>query len=410
MVMKWIAVYLVTVAMLGELCNARFVRSKPGYNPNRVQKPANTPQVQEAKTAQEPMVQSKVPVEAPLRWTYPLDPVEKPKPNVPFVQRTPVDMVMVAVECREKDIRVDVKTALFGGGQLNNPSELTLGSCIAVGFDNAAQVLIFESELQECGSSLRMNADYLIYSYILNYNPQTIGGTPVIRTTGAAILVECHYPRKHNVSSNPLDPLWNPFSAIKVSNELLYFTLVLKTDDWMYDRPSYQYFLGDMINIEATVKQFMHVPLRVYVDSCIATLQPNSRPEYKFIENFGCLVDAKLTGSTSTFLPRLVDNALKFQLEAFMFHGATSGLLYITCNLKATSVAFPIDEQHRACSFKNGWKEASGVNRVCGSCDVGGTGPADPVRKGRDVSMVHEMVEWETVIHLDAIHVSQREA
>lgn len=61
------------------------------------------------------------------------------------------------------------------------------------------------------------------------------------------------------------------------------------TDDWQYERPSYLYYLGDMINMEASVKQFFHVPLRVFVDYCVATLAPesNSNPRYAFIENNG---------------------------------------------------------------------------------------------------------------------------
>lgn len=61
------------------------------------------------------------------------------------------------------------------------------------------------------------------------------------------------------------------------------------TDDWKNERPSHQYFLGQVINIEATVKQFFHVPLRVYVDTCVATLSADvtSTPSYAFIDNFG---------------------------------------------------------------------------------------------------------------------------
>ncbi|KAK1799355.1 hypothetical protein P4O66_007591 [Electrophorus voltai] len=66
-----------------------------------------------------------------------------------------------------------------------------------------------------------------------------------------------------------------------------------------------QYFLNDVINVEASVIQFYHVPLRVYVDSCVATVAPdvNAVPRYAFIEEYGCLIDAKLTGSQSHFLP-----------------------------------------------------------------------------------------------------------
>lgn len=35
--------------------------------------------------------------------------------------------------------------------------------------------------------------------------------------------------RKHNVSSLALDPLWIPFSTVKVAEEFLYFTMTLMT-------------------------------------------------------------------------------------------------------------------------------------------------------------------------------------
>ena len=59
--------------------------------------------------------------------------------------------------------------------------------------------------------------------------------------------------------------------------------------DWTSERPSNQYYLGELINIEASVLQFNHVPLRVLVDSCVATPVPdlNAIPRYSFIENYG---------------------------------------------------------------------------------------------------------------------------
>ncbi|KAG7251847.1 hypothetical protein CRUP_008152, partial [Coryphaenoides rupestris] len=318
MIMKWTLVYLVTVAMLCQLCNAQ-------YNPKYNQQPKYTPP--DTKFL-DTVVQTKDQPERPIQWQFPEDPKPEPKPQVPFVQHSPVPAVTVAVECREKDARVEVKRDMFGTGQLVNPGDLTLGSCLAVGEDSAAQVLIFESDLHECDSRLMMTADSLIYSFMLNYNPRQLGPSPVVRTSGAAIVVECHYPRNHNVSSPPLDPHWIPFAATKISSELLYFDMVLKTDDWLYERPVYQYFLGDMINIEVTVRQYLHTPLRVFVESCMATAEPdlNSNPRYNFIDNYGCLVDAKLTGSSSKFMPRPAEHTLQFQLEAFRFQASTSGL------------------------------------------------------------------------------------
>lgn len=49
------------------------------------------------------------------------------------------------------------------------------------------------------------------------------------------------------------------------------------------------YFLSDVMHIEAAVLQGHHVPLRVYVDSCVATAgpDPGSQPAFTFINNHG---------------------------------------------------------------------------------------------------------------------------
>ncbi len=64
---------------------------------------------------------------------------------------------------------------------------------------------------------------------------------------------------------------------------------VVFSDDWRFERPSKQYFLGDLINLEASVLSYSHVPIRVFVDSCVATMVPDvtSVPRYSFIENNG---------------------------------------------------------------------------------------------------------------------------
>lgn len=48
------------------------------------------------------------------------------------------------------------------------------------------------------------------------------------------------------------------------------------------------YFLGEMVNIEASVDHH-HLPLRLYVDSCVATLSSDvaSYPRYPFIDHQG---------------------------------------------------------------------------------------------------------------------------
>ncbi|XP_069018627.1 zona pellucida sperm-binding protein 3-like [Embiotoca jacksoni] len=380
MVMKCTAVCLVALALLDSFCDAQHYKpASPQY-----QKPVPPVRQEPRKVPQDPY-QHKQTFEKPLTWTYPEDPRSEPQPDVQFEMRHPVPAATVAVECKERDVHVEVKKDMFGSGQFINPADLTLGACGVVAEDGNAQVLIFASALHGCGSSLMMTEDSLIYMFTLNYNPQPMGGSPIVRTSKAAVVVECHYPRKHNVSSLPLDPLWVPFSAVKMAEEFLYFTLTLMTDDWLHQRPSYQYFLGDMINIEATIKQYSHVPLRVYVDNCVATLTYDtpSSPRYAFIANHGCFLDARITGCASKFMARTVDNKLQFQLEAFRFQGSDSGLLYITCQLKATSAAYSIDSEHRACSYIGGWREASGADLACNSCEISGLpAPGSPTGTG----------------------------
>ncbi|KAF4116103.1 zona pellucida sperm-binding protein 3-like [Onychostoma macrolepis] len=319
-------------------------------------------------------VQSKVllgPV-AKLTWRFPSLPEEPQKPDIPFELRRPVPANSVAAQCGENSIHVEVMEDFFGTGKPLRSSALTLGGCTATE-DPSAQVFIFESELHGCGSVVTVTEDELVYTFKLLYTPQEVSyGVPIVRSRSAVVGIECHYSRKHNVSSDSLVPAWIPYAATKIAEEVFVFSLQLMTDDWRFERPSKQYFLGDIINLEASVHSYSHVPIRVFVDSCIATTVPDvtSVPRYSFIENNGCLVDAKLTGSRSHFMPRTQGDKLQFQLEAFRFLPPNSGPVYITCMVKvAVATPTPSPEQ-KACSFSaNGWVSADDSDQVCGCCD-----------------------------------------
>uniref|UniRef100_A0A671M838 Zona pellucida sperm-binding protein 3 n=1 Tax=Sinocyclocheilus anshuiensis TaxID=1608454 RepID=A0A671M838_9TELE len=307
----------------------------------------------------------------PLDWRFPIVPEVQSELAVDFQLRQPVTPSSVAVQCGENWVLVEVKKDLFSNGQLIQPSGLSMGSCPVVGEDSAFRVLIFEYELQDCNSVLMMTEDELVYTFALTYTPEALAGTPITRTNGAVVGVQCHYQRFYNVNSNALRPAWVPFSSTEVGEEVLLFTLKLMMDDWSYQRPSNLYFLGDVINIEASGKVYNHVPLRVFVDRCVATQVPdvNAVPRYSFIENHGCLVDAKATASSSRFMPRTQEDKIRFQLEAFMFQGGSSPSIYITCIVKATLASAPSDALHKSCSFSNGWLAADGNHQACGCCD-----------------------------------------
>lgn len=61
------------------------------------------------------------------------------------------------------------------------------------------------------------------------------------------------------------------------------------SDDWMSERGSYVFFVGDPIYFEASIVMGHHMPLRVYVDHCVATATPDTEasPRYDFIEHNG---------------------------------------------------------------------------------------------------------------------------
>uniref|UniRef100_A0A1A8KVH5 Zona pellucida sperm-binding protein 3 n=1 Tax=Nothobranchius kuhntae TaxID=321403 RepID=A0A1A8KVH5_NOTKU len=309
----------------------------------------------------------------PLSWRYPEPPAEE-EPRFPpdFELRTPKPVESIAAICGENSVHVEAKKDLLGTGRPVLSSDVTLGGCPAVGEDPNAQVLIFESELHGCGSQLTMSDDTFTYEFMLHYSPSPLGSSPIIRGREVSVSIQCHYLRKHDVSSGLLKPTWSPFGADKYSEESLYFSLRLMTDDWQQRRPSAQFLLGDMMKFEASVKQFHHSPLRVIVDSCVANVVPNvdTVPRYTFLGNSGCLYDSQLTGSSSRFLPRSQDDKVQFEVEAFSFEQDNSGMLHITCSLRAIAAASAFSNTNKDCSFADGrWKDARGNHHFCSCCD-----------------------------------------
>ncbi|KAK5891212.1 hypothetical protein CgunFtcFv8_018489 [Champsocephalus gunnari] len=307
-------------------------------------------------------------------------------------QRTPVPANSIAVRCGEGEVTVEVKQNFLGNGQLIRPSDLTLGGCAAV--DAAHHILHFQAELQDCGSTVTITEVALIYSFYLLYSPTPISNTLILKTNPAEVVIECHYRRRHRVSSAAVRPTWTLFSGAMLAEQQLHLSLSLMTEDWQSQRPSSVHFLSDIMHIEAAVLQGYHVPLRVYVDSCVATTtpDPNSEPSYPFISNHGCLSDIEPAGSTAYFMQRSQEDKLHFQLEAFQLDHSNS--LYITCRMKATKVSVPIDSQHKACSYlteADRWMASGGDNKVCDCCESG----CSEARWKRSLAADAELVQWE---------------
>ncbi|KAG2465346.1 ZP3 protein, partial [Polypterus senegalus] len=128
----------------------------------------------------------------------------------------------------------------------------------------------------------------IVYTFTLDYNPSPIDGLPIVRTNPAVVQIECQYNRLHNVNSNALNPTWVPYTSTISAEDILGFSLVIMSSDWSGPSPSNTFFLGDLINLQASVDSTNHEPLCVFVDSCVATPGSNaSAPAYTFIGNNG---------------------------------------------------------------------------------------------------------------------------
>ncbi|NXA33136.1 ZP3 protein, partial [Eudromia elegans] len=290
----------------------------------------------------------------------------------------------VAVQCQEAQMVVTVHRDLFGTGRLINAADLTLGpaACKHSSLNAALNTVTFAAGLHECGSIVQVTPDSLIYRTLINYDPSPASNPVIIRTNPAVIPIECVYPRRENVSSNAIKPTWAPFSSTLAAEERLVFSLRLMNEDWSAERPFTGFQLGDILNIQAEVSTENHVPLRLFVDSCVAALSPDSdsSPHYSIIDFNGCLVDGRSDDTSSAFItPRPREDMIRFRIDVFRFAGDTRNLIYITCHLKVTPADQAPDPLNKACSFnkaRNIWVPLEGSGDICGCCESGSCEPA----------------------------------
>ncbi|XP_014166312.1 LOW QUALITY PROTEIN: zona pellucida sperm-binding protein 3-like [Geospiza fortis] len=109
--------------------------------------------------------------------------------------------------------------------------------------------------------------DSLIYRTLLSYDPSPGSNPAIVRSDPAVIPIECHYPRRDNVSSGSIRPTWAPFNSALASQEKLLFSLRLMNEDWSAERDLSAFRLGDVLNIQAEVGAHSHVPPRVFGDA-----------------------------------------------------------------------------------------------------------------------------------------------
>ncbi|XP_068605905.1 zona pellucida sperm-binding protein 3-like [Brachionichthys hirsutus] len=294
-----------------------------------------------------------------------------PKRTLNAPAEAPEQMNAVHVSCNPHSMEIAIKADLFGVGAPVDGDELNLGvelSDVCRATASSADEYKIVAGLVDCGTRHWMTKDSLVYTNLLIYAP-VASPDGLIRMDRAVIPIECHYQRKYNLSSSSLVPSWVPFMSTQAAEETLAFGLSVKTNDWLYERRSNVFRLGERIAVEASIRTGRHTGLRVFLSSCVATLDPDveSVPGYVFVKN-GCLVDSRFPDSRSHFVSRTQDDKLRLVVDAFRFNNDDRGELYVACLLTAVPVN-DAQAPNKACTFINGrWRSADGNDYLCGQC------------------------------------------
>ncbi|KAJ8266102.1 hypothetical protein GJAV_G00125880 [Gymnothorax javanicus] len=283
----------------------------------------------------------------------------------------------ISLFCDEQNLTLFVKADLHNNGIRVSSEELLLGQDLSAGpacraFPINDIEYVIEASLHECGTLLAVEEDSLIYHNVLSVLPRPTS-SGIIRTSSAIIPIACHYQRRHFVSSDAIHPSWDPFASTTAAMELLDFSLTLMAGDGRTKSSSKKFVLGELLRFEASVTLSSHIPLRIFLDTCYATMDPNmnSEPRYAFIQNHGCLSDATDKGSHARFMPRSSDEQLQVEMDAFMFsQGFPESEMYISCQLKVTAASQMPNAMNKACSYSDGrWRSVDGDDSVCRCCD-----------------------------------------
>nr|AGY31288.1 zona pellucida glycoprotein ZP3 [Eospalax fontanierii] len=307
----------------------------------------------------------------------------------------PRSSLPVEVECLEAKLVVTVSRDLFGTGKLVQPTDLSLGptGCRPL-VSKDTDTVMFEAALHECGSSLQVTEDALVYSTFMLHDPRPVGGLSILRTNRVEVPIQCRYPRQGNASSHAVLPTWVPFSTTVSSEERLIFSLRLMEENWSTEKTSPTFHLGEVAHLQAEVRTGSHPPLQLFVDHCVATPTPdqNSWPYHILVDFHGCLVDG-ISESFSAFqAPRPQPETLQFTVDVFHFANSSGNMMYITCHLKVTPANQTPDQLNKACSFNktaNSWLPVEGTADICDCCNSGNCSIS-----GSSGSQTHGVSQW----------------
>ncbi|XP_054894376.1 zona pellucida sperm-binding protein 3-like [Poeciliopsis prolifica] len=272
----------------------------------------------------------------------------------------------VSVTCSPSDFVVRVKPTFYGLGA--EAQELTLGSdCRSNGISRPHGDLLFTYPLTACDGVRELPHDYLVYKYVLHYEPSPKRFPS--RAHQIDVNIECHYQRHHAVYQLAVQPTWQTVVLRKkLKGRPMEFQINLMDDSWRTPAKSQVYLLGQTVNIQVSAP---HLPpgLKLYTNSCYATPSSGSKSSLKYtlIDNFGCMLDSKHEPGSSQFVSR-TDKTLRFSLRTFQFTVDPDAEVSIFCKLFVTS-GEPGPAQ-KSCTYQDHrWRALTGEDSICECCD-----------------------------------------
>ncbi|NXA19150.1 ZP3 protein, partial [Ibidorhyncha struthersii] len=93
--------------------------------------------------------------------------------------------------------------------------------------------------------------------------------------------------RTGSISSGAVQPTWVPFGSTVAHRRRLRFALDAYDSTWSSRLHQPTYSLGELINIQASVSTDPRLPLRVFVDECVASPSAAAWLKYKVIADNG---------------------------------------------------------------------------------------------------------------------------
>ncbi|CAG5866253.1 unnamed protein product [Menidia menidia] len=253
----------------------------------------------------------------------------------------------VSLSCSASGFVVRVRRGFYGLGA--DAHELRLGGgCRSNGDLRPQGDLLFTYPLTACDPVRESIDGFLVYKYLLHYEPSRKGFPS--RAHPFDVAIECHYLRDYAVTQLAVQPTWQTVVVRKA----------LKGQSWRTPARIHEYFLGQTVNVQVSAPR-LRPGEKLYISSCHATPLNGSSPslKYQIIGNFGCLVDSRLEAGSSEFVSR-TDNSLRFSLKAFQFTSDPNTEVSIQCKfLVTTEDPGPVHK----------WRELDGHDSICDCCE-----------------------------------------